>query len=308
MRATLLRLGMPAVDPPPAVTALLREALGTLTTCTPALIRRLCRPSPSFTLRPDSVPEAVLLLTYCVSDFAVPNPEKLYNELHGLPLLPLADGNFGAFGPPEDPPLWLATEEERQLLQGAHAARLVDSTALSPALLKLLQYPSLQGHTNVRSLTASALAALLLAAVPQPWRQQPTTPIPAADLHIAPAGMFTQDWVRRLWQYAAARRLAARAFLGLPVLWTVDGGLATLLARSRRPVVDAEHWPLPVRRCAAAWGCLELDHSTVPPTAIGLTDFVCASTPAGLIDALGQCCGGAPDAVAALFADVDSEA
>lgn len=30
LRATLLRLGMPAVDPPPAVTALLREALGTL--------------------------------------------------------------------------------------------------------------------------------------------------------------------------------------------------------------------------------------------------------------------------------------
>lgn len=102
-----------------------------------------------------------------------------FDDLVGLPLLPLADGTLGRFGDPTDRPVFLCSAAERRLLAGeglggegggAGHRLLEDIDGLDQKAKELLADKRVHAATNLAVMEPQDLAGMLDAVFPQAWK------------------------------------------------------------------------------------------------------------------------------------------
>ena len=164
----------------------------------PLFFRNTIRASPS-TYASSSQSEKLTLLEYCLSD-------EQYSQLDNLQLLPLADGKFTTFvccGRRSvlysSSLMYITTADCPRALLPNMDHRLVHISSDTDLQTKLTRVAQ-SNTTQLRVLDASAVAALLNEAIPQPWRN-------AAEVTM-PHRQFPSEWFPLLWRWLRTKQLS----------------------------------------------------------------------------------------------------
>ena len=198
MKTVLIACGVKLADIPPIVWRAF-DCTGILVTeVSPPFLRNTIRASPS-TYASSSQSEKLTLLEYCLSD-------EQYSKLDKLQLLPLANGKFTPFvicGRRNvlysSSLVYITTADCPRALLPNMDHRLVhisNNTNLQTKLTCVAQ----SNTTQLRVLDASAVAALLDEAIPQPWRN--------AAVVTMPHPQFPSEWFPLLWRWLRKKNLS----------------------------------------------------------------------------------------------------
>ena len=173
LTSALVSEGLPVVEPPLGVRALLLEhaAGGQATVCTPALVRAHLRGGGAHRGL-ERREDALTFLEYCLEDVL---DDEAGDHLVNLQLVPLSNGALGRFarrsGAPEPSATDFAlpsSELEARLLGGV-PHRVVDRTVEGP-LGERLRSIAVSGGTNIRVLSAPLFGQLMSEILPLEWR------------------------------------------------------------------------------------------------------------------------------------------
>ncbi|KAK1325685.1 hypothetical protein QJS10_CPA01g00101 [Acorus calamus] len=264
--------GLPLVTVSPPVVERFMEAYPSLHFLTPQLLRSLLiRRRRGFKNK-----EAMILtLEYCLSDLKGPGT---CDCLHGLPLIPLANGSFTVFTKPaEGERIFLAFQNEYYLLKDLLPHLLVECT-LPDGVLKSLHDIAQIGETNISFLTCNSLVELLPKLLPTEW--QYAKRVSWNPNHL---GQPSVEWMALLWSYLKSSCNDLSIFSDWPILPVSDGCLLQLVVNSY--VIKDGGWSENMSSLLQKLGCLFLrsdimvDHSQ-------LKNFVQDASATGILNAL----------------------
>lgn len=268
---------------------------------------------------------AAFLLDICISDIhpndtSVINSSKINNvggatvspPLCGLQLVPMEDGTLGLIGDATDAaPLFLASENERRLLQKVGQCIIANDTVLGTRVAEYFRQPHCSDTYNIRSLSALDTLKLLKEIVPDDWFSSSTVLVnrfkgsgrteEESDVYVS------VQWLQGLWGYileSASLSLFEGMIPMLPVYqppFHKDGSYLLKLFPSI-PVLHLSFKELiDDPEAVAALGDLGLhifDPSDLGAIAYSkeLAGILCDPSPAGLLQALCAVSGNIADA------------
>jgi hypothetical protein len=142
---------------------------------------------PSLTNKSD----ALFLLKYCSQDLI---DDKKYDELIGLPLLPLCDGSLGVIGAKGNTStFFVCTKMELELL--CESSRfLVDVWSDDDSVNRLLTTSDFHYATNISILDRNNFVSLMSMRFPEEWRDLP-------EVRWDGSNLISSEWVTKLWHY-----------------------------------------------------------------------------------------------------------
>lgn len=169
----LVAAGLPVwLSLPRTAAALFRSHAppGAVASCGPPALRAALR-RPGVTSRwAAGQPElGVSALGYCLSDVADVDADADADALAGLPLLPLASGDWVCFAAASDCtalPVHAPTAEEAALFEAASPGALLRRAALPPPLLSRVEAAAATRRLRLRPIDDAALASLLITILP----------------------------------------------------------------------------------------------------------------------------------------------
>ena len=196
LKGVLSNFGFHLVTVPDVVFKALKYAKANTREVSPAVVRHLLRSSPKHYLDTSRSDKSVLLI-YCISD-------NNYRDLHGLKLLPLANGSFTSLKIAEKgfrtQTLYLCTKDCPPSLFPILSHLLVDSvTDLN--LHKNLKKIAINQDTNLRVLSLDAVASLLTQAMPSSWQRSSLVDMPNHSDRL------TLAWLKELWTWLKSKDL-----------------------------------------------------------------------------------------------------
>ena len=150
---------------------------------------------------------AIFLLRYCIDDLF---EGKRLGQLHGLPLLPLANGDLGYIVDSEDitNSYFVVGKEEKYLLEkGSH--KIVDVWTTDTRLNGYLMNQDFHHQTNVGRIDAKSFVRLLADAFPSEWEGLPEVHW-QPDQNKSDSTPSTSLWLSRLWDYISSEQSLGR--------------------------------------------------------------------------------------------------
>lgn len=140
--------------------------------------------------------QVLFLLRYCISDLT---ETKSLNQLHGLPLLPLADQNLGRILAPntESDAFYVVNDIEKHILKKS-SRLIIDVWTTDTRLNGFLKSDDFQHHANVYSMDTGVFLRLMREAFPRHWiglrevQWSPDTKDPESIGRL---------WLSKLWSY-----------------------------------------------------------------------------------------------------------
>ncbi|XP_038066420.1 sacsin-like [Patiria miniata] len=199
--------GCPVAQPPHHVLESLKWAGVAYNTVTPALVSNWIRGDPLQFLSSD---EKFELLKYVTSEPVC--------DLKNLRLLPLQSGDFVAFCN-DAPIVYIATTENPSSLIPNGASRFAASDLPST----LLTDPSIEAHTQLKSLGVNDVAPLLKEMLPSTWRGGTDNTVPWTP---GRGQQPTKEWLVELWRWLLKTEL--EAFKGIPLIPVARDRIARL--------------------------------------------------------------------------------
>ncbi|KAI4370762.1 hypothetical protein MLD38_019073 [Melastoma candidum] len=280
--------GLPVLTVPKPISERFADTCHSLHFLTPRFLRTLLiRRRRNFTDRNG----ALLALEYCLSDI---DNNVNHDTLHGLPLLPLANGSFTTFeknGTAER--IYVARGEEYSLLIDLVPDQLVDSQILEEAHLKLCDIAQ-KGDTNLSFLSCDMLERLFLKFLPAEWQYaKHVTWSPGRD------NQPSVEWMSSFWRYLKSSCHDLSVFSKWPILPIGDSSLIQLVENSN--VVRNHGWSENMSCLLLRVGCqfLRTDMMIEHPQ---LERFVQPATAVGILNVLLSVAGD-PEKIQNLFSD-----
>ncbi|XP_043716705.1 sacsin isoform X2 [Telopea speciosissima] len=283
--------GLPTVIVSKPVVERFMEVCPLLHYLTPQLLRTLLiRRNRGFKNR-DAM---ILTLEYCLSDIKGP---VNYDCLHGLQLVPLANGLFTTFNrKSEGERIFVTSGDEYDLLKDSIPHLLVDSSVPGGVHRKLHDIAE-HGHLNISLLTCHLLEGLFPRFLPADWQN-------AKQVSWEPGheGQPNLEWMGKLWSYLKSSCDDLSIFSRWPILPVGKNCLLQLVRNSN--VIKDDGWSENMASLLEKTGCfllksdVQIDHPQ-------LNNFVQDPTASGILDAL-LGVAGEPQEIGKLF-DVASE-
>ena len=217
----------------------------------------------------------LVMLEYCLSD---KDSSIFYNDLIGVPLVPLANGSFTTFKNYGDGErLFIASESGYNLLKNSLLHLLVDQE-IPEAIFKKLSAIAESGQFNLSMLTCSSLVELLPRILPPEWHDaKKVTWNPGQNDHPS------LDWMQLLWSYLKSNCDDLSILRMWPILPVGDCDLFQLVANSN--IIRNEGWSENMLSILKKIGCLflradiEIEHPQ-------LNNFVQNPTAPGVLNAV----------------------
>lgn len=280
--------GLPVLTVPKLIVEKFAETCHSLHFLTPRFLRTLLiRRRRNFMDRNG----ALLALEYCLFDI---NNNVNHDTLHGLPLLPLANGSFTTFeknGTAER--IYVAQGEEYSLLKDLVPDQLVDSQILKEVHIKLCDIAQRE-DTNLSFLSCDLLERLFLKFLPAEWQY-------AKHVTWSPGheNQPSVEWMSSLWRYLKSSCHDLSVFSKWPILPVGDSSLIQLFENSN--VVRNHGWSENMSCLLFKVGCqfLRTDMMIEHPQ---LERFVQPATAKGILHALLSVAGD-PERIQNLFSD-----
>ncbi|KAM3391279.1 hypothetical protein ACQJBY_012755 [Aegilops geniculata] len=219
--------------------------------------------------------EAILVLEYCLSDMDDPS---LSDKLHGLALLPLANGSFTTFNNRgEGERVFFASEMEFDFLKDSVPHLVIDNSLPDSVLKKLFDIAS-SARSNMYLFTCNFLLELLPRILPPEWQH-------AKQISWFPElqGQPSVEWMISLWNFLRHSCEDLSIFAKWPILPLVDGKLMQLGSASN--VIKDDGWSENMHSLLQKLGCfflrpdLQIEHPQ-------LANFIQESTAAGVLNAV----------------------
>ncbi|CAM0901691.1 unnamed protein product [Alopecurus aequalis] len=219
--------------------------------------------------------EALLALEYCLSDIDEPS---LSDKLHGLALLPLANGSFTTFNNRgEGERVFFTSQMEFDFLKDSIPHLVIDNSLPDGVLKKLFDIAS-SARSNIYLFTCNFLVELLPRILPPEWQH-------AKQLSWFPEqqGQPSVEWMISLWNFLLHSCEDLSIFAKWPILPLVDSKLMQLGSASN--VIRDDGWSENMHSLLQKLGCfflrsdLQIEHPQ-------LANFVQESTAAGVLNAL----------------------
>ncbi|KAK9106331.1 hypothetical protein Syun_022342 [Stephania yunnanensis] len=217
----------------------------------------------------------VLTLEYCLSDIKGP---ATYDSLHGLPLIPLANGLVASFNKRgEGERIFITTQNEYNLLKSSVPYLLIDINIPEELHQKLFDIAQ-HGGSNISKLSCHLLEELFPRILPTEWQN-------SKQVSWTPGheGQPSLEWMRFLWIYLRSSCDDLSVFSKWPILPVANESLLQLVRSSR--VIKDDGWSENMSSLLKKLGCLflrsefEIDHPQ-------LKNFVQDSTASGILNAL----------------------
>ncbi|XP_058090303.1 uncharacterized protein LOC131236843 isoform X2 [Magnolia sinica] len=284
----LSNAGLPLVTVSKPMVERFMEICPSLHFLTPQLLRTLLiRRKREFKNR-DAM---IVTLEYCLSDIKGSTP---CSSLHGLPLVPLANGSFTTFDERgEGERVFITCQNEYDLLKGSVPHLLVDCTIPEVPLGKLRDIAQ-SGDSNISLLTCHSLVDLFPRLLPVEWQH-------AKQVSWTPGnqGQPSLEWMGLLWMYLKSSCLDLSIFSKWPILPVRNGCLLQLVKSSN--VIRDDGWSENMYSLLQKLGCffLRSDLSINHPQ---LHNFVQDATATGILNAL-LSIAGEPHEIKGLFSD-----
>nr|CAD1821120.1 unnamed protein product [Ananas comosus var. bracteatus] len=186
----LAQAGLPIVSVSKLIVDKFMETCPSLHFLNPSLLRNLLiRRKRGFKSK-----EAVICtLEYCLSDI---KESGFSDKLHGLPLLPLANGSLTVINKcGEGERIFFTSQMEYELLKDSVPHLLIDCS-IPDGILKKLSNIADSAQSNIRLFTCSCLVDLLPRILPPEWQQ-------AKQVSWTPGqqGHPSLEWMKLLWSY-----------------------------------------------------------------------------------------------------------
>lgn len=233
----------------------------------------------------------MLMLEYCLSD---KDGSVFYDDLYGLPLVPLANGSFTTFKKHgEGERIFLASEHEYNLLSDLLPHLVVD-WEIPEVILKKLHSIAETGQSNLLLLTCYSLVDLLPRILPPEWHY-------AKQVLWNPGqkGHPTLEWIQLLWSYLNSHCNDLSIFSMWPILPVGDCHLFQLVENSN--IIKNEGWSENMLSLLQKVGCFFL-RSDIQIQHLQLKNFVQDPTATGILNAV-QAVAQLPQDIMNLFAD-----
>ena len=245
-----------AAIPPRICNAFAAAGAPGLRLLTPGLVRDVLRADrvshPCLKLRGP----ALAALDYCLSDILDDDKDSVASLL-GVPLIPLADGEWVRFAPASAQRAAVyvpANQPMLRLLTVAAPAQVVDVAALPAAVAARFSALADSGVLNVAHITPAALASLMPKAVPPAWRG-------VAEVTWTPGlkGQPSEEQLRLLWT-CLAQCESLEPFAAWPLLPTSTPGEETgpivmVPAQAGACVISRAGWSDTLQAGMHAAGC-----------------------------------------------------
>jgi len=137
--------------------------------------------------------DAMFILNLIAKDL----PNDKYDELHGLQLVPLANGKLGTFRPKESGEFrYIANDVERQLLFRVLDCLIEESSKLDEETRRIIENGALHQINNIRTMDPEHFVVLLERILPPKWLgNSEVTWLPGEHGHP------TVQWIGNLWEY-----------------------------------------------------------------------------------------------------------
>ncbi|KAG9441938.1 hypothetical protein H6P81_017792 [Aristolochia fimbriata] len=213
--------GLPLVEVSEQVMEIFMQSCPSLHYLTPRLLRNLLiRRKREF----KDKESMVLALEYCLNDMT---RSGSMDTLHGLPLIPLANGSFATFNMQgSGDKVFITNENEFDLLKGSVPHLLVDNGIPEIVLSKLKDIAE-SGSSNMSVLTCHFLEKLLPRILPAQWQY-------AKQVSWTPGhqGQPSFEWMALLWSYLKSSCPDLTVFSKWPILPLKNGDLMQLTDNS----------------------------------------------------------------------------
>ncbi|KAK9115561.1 hypothetical protein Sjap_014508 [Stephania japonica] len=263
---------LPLITVSKSIVERFKEACPSLHFLTPQLLRTLLIRRKRGFRDKDAM---VLTLEYCFSDIKGP---ATYDSLHGLPLIPLANGLVASFNKRgEGERIFITTQNEYNLLKSSVPYLLIDINMPEELHQKLFDIAQ-HGGSNISLLSCLLLEELFPRILPTEWqncKQVSWTP--------EHEGQPSLEWMRLLWIYLRSSCDDLSVFSKWPILPVANEYLLQLVRSSK--VIKDDGWSENMSSLLKKLGCLflrsdfEIDHPQ-------LKIFVQDSTASGILNAL----------------------
>ncbi|KAL8139892.1 hypothetical protein V2J09_005913 [Rumex salicifolius] len=219
----------------------------------------------------------ILTLEYCLFDVKKPvNPE----HLHGLPLIPLANGSSTILNPRGvSETFYITHAEEYGLLKDSLPSQLVDNTIPEEVYDKLCDIAQSE-NSNLSFLTCDLLEKIFLRILPVNWQNaKQVTWSPGFENHPS------IEWMKLLWNYLKINCDDLSVFAKWPILPVGDQYLMQLVKNSN--IIEDGGWSENISSLLEKVGCsflrreLSIEHPQLrtyvqPPTAAGIMNALLA--------------------------------
>ncbi|KAM0836846.1 hypothetical protein ACQ4PT_062049 [Festuca glaucescens] len=268
----LSQAGLPLVSVSKPIVDSFRNAYPSVHLLNPHLLRNLLiRRKRGFRSRE----EAILALEYCLRDIDDPS---LSDKLHGLALLPLADGSFTTFNNRgEGERVFFTSQMEFDFLKDSIPHLVIDNSLPDGVLKQLFDIAS-SARSNIYLFTCNILVELLPRILPPEWQH-------AKQLSWFPEqqGQPSVEWMMSLWNFLLHSCEDLSIFAKWPILPLADSKLMQLGSASN--VIRDDGWSENMHSLLQKLGCfflrpdLQIEHPQ-------LANYVQESTAAGVLNAL----------------------
>ncbi|KAF9624036.1 hypothetical protein IFM89_007734 [Coptis chinensis] len=239
---------------PATVRSFLREC-GTLTTS-----NRLCK---------------LLMLEYCLQDLI---DTDVGSHANGLPLLPLASGEFGCFSEASHGISYYICSELEHTLLFRISDKLIDQK-ISPSIMRRLSAIAEASGANILFFNVQHLLQLFPAFVPANWKHKRRVSWDPASYASHPES----SWLLLFWQYLGDKPECLPIFGDWPILPSTSGHLYAPSKNSK--LINSENLSNTMNDLLAKIGCKILD----PKYGIQhlkLSQYVYGANGAGLLGAI----------------------
>ncbi|KAL4186156.1 hypothetical protein AMTRI_Chr09g12820 [Amborella trichopoda] len=270
--------GLPLVVSSEPLVARFKEFCPSLHFLTPHLLRTLLIRRKRGLKNRDAM---IFALKYCLSDIL--EPVQL-EKLNGLPLVPLATGEFAAFaenGLGER--IFITGQNEYNLLRDSVPYALVDCTIGEEVLIKL-QGIAQTGKMNISLLSCHSFVELLPRVLPAEW-------LHAEQVVWTPGlqGQPSFEWMELFWGYLGLSCDDLSIFSKWPILPIKNGFLLKLVKNSN--VIKDDGWSENMSSLLQRLGCYFL-RSDLPINHSHIGDYVQNGSASGILNALLAVSGG----------------
>ncbi|KAF7808226.1 sacsin isoform X2 [Senna tora] len=209
----LIQLGMPVVNlPNPLLDMLLKYDSSKVVT--PGTVRQFLRERKACVNL--SKPYKLVLLEYCLDDLV---DDDVGIEAYNLPLLPLANGEFGFFlEDPKEISYFICDELEYTLLQPV-SNQVIDRN-IPPNILSRLFAIAKSSKTNLKVFSIHHFVQLFHAFMPNDWKYKSKVHWDAESCQKP-----TSAWFMLFWQYLGNKSEILSLFSDWPILPSTSGNL-----------------------------------------------------------------------------------
>ncbi|MQL84580.1 hypothetical protein Taro_017078 [Colocasia esculenta] len=282
----LSEAGFPLITVPKAIMERFIDSCPSLHVMTPALLRKLLIRRKRELHNRDAM---VMMLEYCLSD---KERSLTYDDMNGLPLIPLANGTFTTFKKHKDGErIFIASQDVYILLRDLVPHLLVDCM-IPEATFKMLQSIAESGVSNLSLLTCQSVVELLPRILPPEWHDTKQV-----TWNPGLAGHPTVEWIQLLWSYLNSHCSDLSMFSKWPILPVGDCYLFQLVKNSN--IIRNDGWSENMLSLLHKLGCFLL-RSDIQMQHVQLMKFVQDPTASGILNAM-QAVTQLPQGIADLF-------